>query len=319
MLAWRRDAPEASHALEERAAWPPVDLVPQVRGNAAQRALLSLSKLEASNMRKVVTYATSHLSGSPATITRPGCFGAQGCLQPGSGGPDPVLQRASEHVTRWLVSCAALGLVLSAALWQLASAQSTPARVLISAPPDSGQLVRLAGNTRPEVNAGNDRGRVPDMLAMEHMQLLLKRPAERESALKQYIEQLNDPHSPSFHHWLTPSDLTQRFGLAQQDIDAVTTWLTQQGFKVNAVHPDTLIIDFSGTAGEVRKAFHTQIHYLDVRGQRHIANMSDPEIPAALAPAVAGIVSLHDFPAHPLVKPHARHSTPLDSAARSAG
>jgi subtilase family serine protease len=35
---------------------------------------------------------------------------------------------------------------------------------------------------------------------------------------------------------------------------------------------------------------------------RHIANMSDPEIPAALAPAVVGVVSLHDFTPRPMHK-----------------
>ena len=56
-----------------------------------------------------------------------------------------------------------------------------------------------------------------------------------------------------------------------------------------------ILIDFSGTAGQVRSAFHTDIHRLNVKGEKHIANMSDPKIPAALEPAVAGVVSLHDF------------------------
>ena len=51
----------------------------------------------------------------------------------------------------------------------------------------------------------------------------------------------------------------------------------------------------------MRDAFHTEIHNLEVRGEKHIANMRDPQIPAALAPAIAGIVSLHDF------KPRAQH------------
>jgi subtilase family serine protease len=42
-----------------------------------------------------------------------------------------------------------------------------------------------------------------------------------------------------------------------------------------------MVIDFSGTAGQVTQAFHTEIHKLDVAGAMHIANMSDPEIPAA--------------------------------------
>ena len=60
------------------------------------------------------------------------------------------------------------------------------------------------------------------------------------------------------------------------------------------------MIDFSGNAGQVDETFHTEIHHLDVRGKMHIANMSNPQIPAALAPAVVGVVSLNDFRPQPL-------------------
>jgi hypothetical protein len=60
-------------------------------------------------------------------------------------------------------------------------------------------------------------------------------------------------------------------------------------------------VDFSGAPGQVCYSFRTAIHYFDVRGVRHIANLSNPQIPAALAPAVAGIVSLNDFKPHPMV------------------
>jgi subtilase family serine protease len=199
--------------------------------------------------------------------------------------------------------------VLAVALWQPAGAQTTGARPLITGLPDAGQLVRLAGNTPREASAGNNRGRVPDALPMEHMQLLLRRPPERETGLKRYIGELHDPRSASFHRWLTPSQLAQRYGLAPQDLNAITTWLRQQGFKVNAVNESALIIDFSGTAGQVLQAFHTEIHRLAVGGKAHIANMSDPAIPSALAPAIAGIVSLHDLRPHPLMVPRARYTT----------
>ena len=48
-------------------------------------------------------------------------------------------------------------------------------------------------------------------------------------------------------------------------------------------------------AGQVRSAFRTEMHALRVNGESHIANVSDPQIPAALLPVVKGIVSLHDF------------------------
>src|SRR5258707_5732492 len=161
--------------------------------------------------------------------------------------------------------------------------------------------VALQGNTHPEARLANDRGAVANDFAMDHVLLQLKRSPEQEQALQQFIDELHTNGSPNFHHWLTAQEFGERFGLARPDLEAVTSWLESQGFRVNVVYPSGTLIDFSGTAGQVRKAFHTEIHHLEVKGERHVGNISNPLIPAALAPVVAGVVSLHDF------RPHVMH------------
>jgi subtilase family serine protease len=59
-------------------------------------------------------------------------------------------------------------------------------------------------------------------------------------------------------------------------------------------------LEFSGSAGQVQEAFHTTIHKYLINGQQHWANASDPQIPTALLPAVAGIASLNNFPRKPM-------------------
>ncbi len=171
----------------------------------------------------------------------------------------------------------------------------TAARILIPRPIDQSRIYTLAGNTRGEANAQNDRGKVPDSFALDHMLLQLKRSPEREHALRTFIDQQHDSASPNFHKWLTADQFGKIYGPASADIETVSDWLSSHGFTVNTVYPSGMMIDFSGTAGQVAAAFGTEIHRLSVDGQDHIANMSDPRIPEALAPVVAGIVSLHDF------------------------
>src|SRR5947209_11408666 len=158
--------------------------------------------------------------------------------------------------------------------------------------------VTLAGNTRPEARPANDRGPVANDFVMEHMLLQMKRSPEQELSLQQFIDELHTKGSSNFHHWLTAQEFGERFGPAKPDLDAVTGWLESHGFRVNVVYPSGMLIDFSGTAAQVGKSFQTEIHHLDVQGEKHLANISDPRIPAALAPVVAGIVSLHDFRPH---------------------
>jgi hypothetical protein len=177
------------------------------------------------------------------------------------------------------------------------------ARPLITTAINDNALVALAGNTRREANRTNDRGPVAADFAMEHMLLQLRRSPEQEQALEKYLDEIEDPASPNYHRWLTAQEFGEQYGLASQDLAKISDWLASHGLSVNTVYTNRNVIDFSGTAEQVREAFHTEIHDLEVDGAAHIANMSDPRIPAALAPAIVGVVSLNDFRPRAMNKP----------------
>ena len=179
-----------------------------------------------------------------------------------------------------------------------AFAQTSAVTPRITAAVNESQLVTLRGNTHPYAQAQYDTGAAPDSLPMARMLLVLTRSAAQESALEALLAQQQDSASPNFHAWLTPQQFGQQFGPADADIQTITTWLGAQGFTVNRVSNGRTVIEFSGTAGQVRAAFHTQIHRYHVNGEDHWANASDPQIPAALAPVVAGINTLYNFPRH---------------------
>jgi subtilase family serine protease len=194
-------------------------------------------------------------------------------------------------------------LVCALALSTLAAAgQTAPVAPRITQAIDEGKLVTLRGNTRPEATKANDRGALSNNYRLEHMMLQLQRAPEQEAALRQYLDAVEKPGSPNYHQWITAQEYGDRYGLAQQDLDKITGWLNSHGMTVNVVYPSRMVIDFSGTAGQVSEALRTEVHSLEVNGVKHIANMSDPRIPAALAPVVAGVVSLHDFRPHTMFK-----------------
>jgi hypothetical protein len=178
----------------------------------------------------------------------------------------------------------------------------TRARALVTEPVDDNRRVTLTGNTHPSAMVAADRGRVADALPVEHILLQLQRPAELEKELTDLIDEMHRPGSPVYQHWMTPAELGSRFGVAREDVIRTTDWLTSHGFRVESVTPTGMLIEFSGNAGQVRNAFHTEIHSLTLNGQNHIANMSDPQIPAALAGVVKGPVSLHNFLPHTNLK-----------------
>jgi len=142
------------------------------------------------------------------------------------------------------------------------------ARQLVTQNIDETKLVELHGNTRPEAKAEHDRGPVDDDVLLEHMLLQLRRPTEKDEDLQEFLDELQKPGSPNFHRWISAREFGERFGPSDRDLDKITNWLEAHRFTINVVYPSGLVIDFTGTAGQVRKAFHTEIHHLNVNGKK---------------------------------------------------
>jgi hypothetical protein len=172
---------------------------------------------------------------------------------------------------------------------------SPPAVPQITQAIDPSQRITLLGNTNEIVVNGKNLGAVADDYPMQHMQLLLQRSPAREQALEQFIDQLHDRTSPNFHQWLTASQFGALYGPAQQDIETVANWLQSNGFSVVTTYPSGTLIDFSGTAGQVKQAFGTELANFGVNGTTYLSNTGDPSIPAALGGVVKGVVSLNNY------------------------
>ena len=174
-----------------------------------------------------------------------------------------------------------------------------PVRPRIIRTVDEAQRTVLKGNTHRLARPEFDAGAAPDQLQLDHMFLVLKRTPEQQAALDTLLIEQQVKGSPKYHQWLTPEQFGERFGPAAEDVAQLVSWLQSHGFHLDDVHAGLGAIEFSGTAGQVRGAFHTAIHRYLVRGEEHWANASDPEIPDALAEVVGGIANLNSFFAKP--------------------
>ena len=194
-----------------------------------------------------------------------------------------------------LLTAMACSLCLAASSPIAGAQTASAAQVLVTFPVNETMMMTLSGNVRPEANVQNDRGAVNGGMQLEHMLLQLKRPADREEALHARIEAMHQPGNPLFHQWLTAEQLGQQYGPNPGDIAAVKGWLEGHGFAVNSVSASGMVIDFSGDVGKVNSTFKAEIHSLNVRGEAHIANMKDPQIPAALGNVITGVASFNNF------------------------
>lgn len=201
----------------------------------------------------------------------------------------------SRFVVRW--SQIVLFLAFAGA-WMQAQVQSR-----ITQPVNGALVMRVPGSTHPLATIGNDRGRVDAALPMRRMVLVLKPSDQQDAELRTVIDAQKNPDSPSYRQWLTPEQFAAKFGPSQSDLDQVTNWLQERGFRIDAVARGRQWIEFSGNAAQVEQAFHTEMHHYMVNQKMHVANAGDISIPQALSPVLAGVLSLHNFEKHSMRTP----------------
>jgi pseudomonalisin len=190
------------------------------------------------------------------------------------------------------ISCCAGALALTATAWcAFSQAPAIPSASQL----DESRVVTLYGNVHPLAQPQFDQGAVSPDLSLQRMLLVLAPTAGQQAGLDALVAAQQDPASPFYHQWLTPAEFGTRFGASDQNLSQVTLWLTAHGFSIDEIAAGRRLIAFSGSAGQVFDAFHTEIHRYRIDGATHTANPQDPQIPAALAGIVRGVVSLHDF------------------------
>ncbi|WP_260705880.1 protease pro-enzyme activation domain-containing protein [Edaphobacter flagellatus] len=127
----------------------------------------------------------------------------------------------------------------------------------------------------------------------------------QQADLTQLLSDQQNPNSPQYHKWLTPQQFGARFGLSSSDMNKVKSWLQSKGLTVTSVAPSMNYVTVSGTVGQIESAFSTNIHAFSEDGVGHISNVTDPQLPIAIASLVAGVRGLNDFKprAHSVVRP----------------
>jgi uncharacterized protein (TIGR03437 family) len=163
-------------------------------------------------------------------------------------------------------------------------------------PVDPGRVTVLRGQRHSQAVPRNDRGPADPAIPLRDVTLVLQ-PAP---GLDAFLTGQRTPGSPNYHRWLTPEQFGDRFGLSANDLDKLKAWLQSAGLTVHDVARGRHWIAFSGTAGQIGRALHTEFHRYEVKGELHMANSTDPSVPAALAGVIAGFQGLDDIPAQPM-------------------
>lgn len=146
------------------------------------------------------------------------------------------------------------------------------------------------------------------------MDLAIGLPLRNREALTNLLEQLYDPASPNYHHYLTPEQFAERFGPAQSDYDALIAFVKSNGFIVTGTHPNRALLDVSGTVSDVEKTFQVILKVYQHPSEARTFYAPDAEPSVALTIPILAINGLDNL-AQP--RPISAGVIPLDAAPNS--
>jgi hypothetical protein len=197
----------------------------------------------------------------------------------------------------WLKLCLPF-LCASGFLTAIHAQQAPPAVPAV----DEGQLATLHGTVHPLARPEYDQGTVAEEFPAHRLLLMMARPADRERDLQKLLRDVHAPGSPAYHQWVSPEEFGARFGATDQDTQLVSQWLQAHGLSVTRITKGKSILEFSGTARQLREALHTEIHQYSIQGKTYYANSSEIKLPQSIASRIAAFAPLNSFPLDSYVK-----------------
>ena len=136
---------------------------------------------------------------------------------------------------------------------------------------------------------------IGDLSKATQLNLAIGLPLRNEDALSNLLQQIYDPASPSYHHYLIPEQFMEQFGPAEADYQAVIAFAKQNGLEVTATHPNRMLLDVSGTVANVERTLHVTMKKFQhpAENRTYFAPNTEPTID--LATPILQISGLNNF------------------------
>jgi kumamolisin len=130
---------------------------------------------------------------------------------------------------------------------------STLSFAAIQIPAQAGSF--LTRHVRPAVTTGDAAyvGRMPETLTLRIDVVL---PVRDQAELNKFLQEVYNPASPSYRHFLTVKEFTVRFGPSQEDYDLLVDYARRNDLKVVGGSRDGMDVQLEGPVASIETAFN---------------------------------------------------------------
>ncbi|MSU62813.1 MAG: hypothetical protein EXS31_10520 [Pedosphaera sp.] len=137
-------------------------------------------------------------------------------------------------------------------------------------------------------------------------------PLRNQDSLTRLLQQVYDPTSAACHRYLTPDQFTELFGPTEQAYQATIDFALANCLTVTRRHDNRMLLGVKGSAADVEKAFHLNLHVFQHPSETRTFYAPDKEPSLGLGVPVLHISGLNNF-----AKPHSKslHAFPAGQKA----
>jgi subtilase family serine protease len=150
---------------------------------------------------------------------------------------------------------------------------------------------RLASSAVPGLSKATLLGHLPSSQKLQVTVAIDHPNTAGEIALQKAIY---DPRSSSYHHFLSPTQYAQAFGVSAAELSRVTGWLTRAGLSVGYASPSRTQVLVQGTVAQVEKTFDVTLNNYASGGTTFRAPTAAALVPQGVV-AVLGLQTLGGY------------------------
>ncbi len=119
--------------------------------------------------------------------------------------------------------------------------------------------------------------------------------AYNDAAMERDLAAIYTPGSPSYHQFLTPEQIVQRYGPSAAQQQLVQGWLTKNGYTVVSVDPLHTAIKVQATVSTIERSLGIKLEAFSLPGREFFMQQGVPTLPGSIAVLVPEVLGLDDF------------------------
>lgn len=165
-----------------------------------------------------------------------------------------------------------------------------------AAPVQSSDRVALTGHILPALaQATVDVSKAATQSGDESLTLTIVLNRSDPDGFAAYLADVYDAASPNFRKFLTPTQVSDRFGPHNQDYESVKSYFSGYGLRTGEESANRMTVTVHGIRADAERALSVTIGDYAVMGKRFFANTTEPSLRADVAGRVQAVVGLSNL------------------------